>query len=105
MKKFGRRCAKTATKLPLVEFILNESNEPQFAKITDLEMLVLSSYGRAHSGRMGKPIESKRFSTNEDHPTNSGVSVIEAVRAKSSELIWPLGLGKFYQFANLIRSE
>jgi O-methyltransferase domain len=38
--------AKQATKLPLVEFILNEPDEPQFAKVSDLEMLVNSPHGR-----------------------------------------------------------
>jgi hypothetical protein len=73
--------AKPATKLLLVEFILNESNKPQFAKITDLEMLVISSYGGERTRvEWENLLRASGFQLTRTIRTKSGVSVIEAVR-------------------------
>jgi hypothetical protein len=73
--------AKPATKLLLVEFILNESNKSQFAKMTDLEMLVISSYGRERIRvEWENLLRASGFQLTRTIPTKSGVSVIDAVR-------------------------
>jgi hypothetical protein len=73
--------AKPATKLLLVELILNESNEPQFAKISDLEMLVNSPDGRERTRlEWQNLLRAGGFQLTRTIPTNSGVHVIEAVR-------------------------
>jgi hypothetical protein len=73
--------AKPATKLLLIEFILNESDEPQFAKVSDLEMLVNSPYGRERSRvEWQSLLRAGGFQLTSTTPTNSGVYVIEAVR-------------------------
>jgi hypothetical protein len=73
--------AKPATKLLLVEFILNDSDEPQFAKVSDLEMLVISPYGRERTGvEWQNLLKAGGFQLTSTIPTNSGVYVIEAVR-------------------------
>jgi hypothetical protein len=79
--------AKPDTKLLLVEFILNESNKPQFAKITDLEMLVISSYGRERTRvEWENLLRARWISTNEDHPYK-----IRCVRDRSGSLPNPVG--------------
>jgi hypothetical protein len=76
-----RLAAKPGTKLLLVEFILNESDEPQFAKIADLEMLVNSPYGRERTRvEWQNLLRAGGFQITRTIPTNSGVYVIEAVR-------------------------
>jgi hypothetical protein len=73
--------AKPATKLLLVEFILHESDEPQFAKVSDLEMLVNSPHGRERTRvEWQNLLRAGGFQLTRIIPTNSSVYVIEAVR-------------------------
>jgi hypothetical protein len=75
------RAAKPGSKLLLVEFILNESDEPQFAKVCDLEMLVNSPDGRERTRvEWQNLLKAGGFQITSTIPTNSGVYVIEAVR-------------------------
>ena len=70
-----------ATKLLIVEFILNKPNEPQFAKVGDLEMLVNASYGRERTRLDWQYLlRASGFKLTNTIPTNSSVYVIEAVR-------------------------
>jgi hypothetical protein len=71
----------SATKLLVVEFILNESNEPQFAKVADLEMLVNSPDGKERTRvQWQNLLRAGGFRLTRAIPTNSGVYLIEAVR-------------------------
>jgi hypothetical protein len=73
--------AKPATKVLLVEFILNDSDEPQFAKVSDLEMLVISPDGRERTqADWQNLLRAGGFQITSTLPTNSSVFVIEAVR-------------------------
>jgi O-methyltransferase domain len=73
--------AKPATKVLLVEFILNDSDEPQFAKVSDLEMLVISPDGRERTrADWQNLLRAGGFQITSTIPTNSSVFVIEAVR-------------------------
>ena len=73
--------AKPATKLLLVESIVNESNEPQFAKITDLEMLVVGHNGRERTRTEWQSLlRAGGFQITRTLPTNSSAHVIEAIR-------------------------
>jgi hypothetical protein len=73
--------AKPTAKLLVVEFILRESDEPQFAKVSDLEMLVISPDGRERTrAEWQNLLRAGGFQLTRTIPTNSSVYVIEAVR-------------------------
>jgi hypothetical protein len=73
--------AKPATKLLLVESIVNESNDPQFAKITDLEMLVISHNGRERTRTEWQNLlRAGGFQLRSTLSTRSSAHVIEAIR-------------------------
>ena len=73
--------AKPTAKLLVVEFILRELDEPQFAKVSDLEMLVISPDGRERTRvEWQNLLRAGGFQLTRTISTNSSVCVIEAVR-------------------------
>jgi O-methyltransferase domain/Dimerisation domain len=74
--------AKPQAKLLLVEAVLEEGNAPQFAKVLDIEMLVITHGGRERNLREWKQlIEQSGFRFSRVVPTASPASVIEAIKA------------------------
>jgi hypothetical protein len=74
--------AAPGSKLLLVEAILEDGNTPQFAKLLDIEMLVVTSGGRERTlAQWQGLLESSGYRFTRVVPTPSPVAVIEAVRA------------------------
>ena len=73
--------AKPRAKLLVVESILESSNEPQFAKTVDIEMLVQTRGGRERTrSEWQNLLRAGGFRSSRVIPTASSVSVIEALR-------------------------
>lgn len=73
--------AKSRAKLLVVESVLASSNEPQFAKIVDIEMLVQTRGGRERTrSEWQNLLVAGGFRLSRVIPTASSVSVIEAHR-------------------------
>jgi carbamate kinase len=69
------------TKLLLVEAILEEGNGPQFAKLLDIEMLVMTPGGHERTlAQWQRLLETSGYRFTRVVPTPSPVAVIEAVR-------------------------
>lgn len=75
------RAAAPGAKLLLVEAILEEGNTPQFAKILDIEMLVMTPGGHERTLAEWKSLlETSGYRFTRVVPTPSPIAVIEAVR-------------------------
>jgi hypothetical protein len=73
--------ARSRAKLLVVESILESSNEPQFAKTVDIEMLVQTRGGRERTrSEWQNLLRAGGFRSSRVIPTASSVSVIEALR-------------------------
>jgi hypothetical protein len=73
--------AKPGAKLLIVDAILEPGNEPQFAKLLDIEMLVITSGGRERTlSEWQKLFDLAGFRFSRVVPTASMTSVIEGVR-------------------------
>lgn len=74
--------AAPGSKLLLVEAILEEGNTPQFAKILDIEMLVMTPGGHERTLPEWKGLlEASGYRFTRVVPTPSPIAVIEAIRA------------------------
>jgi O-methyltransferase domain len=73
--------AKPGAKLLVVESIVESLNEPQFAKIADIEMLVQTHGGRERTrSEWQNLLSAGGFRFLRAVPTSSSVHVIEALR-------------------------
>jgi hypothetical protein len=73
--------ARPGAKLLLVEAVLEPGNTPQFAKMLDIEMLVITHGGRERSLPEWKLLlEASGFSFSRVVPTTAPTSILEAVR-------------------------
>jgi hypothetical protein len=75
------RAAAPGAKLFVIDAVIEPGNEPGFAKLMDLEMLVLYNGGRERTeAELGALFDASGFSLTRVVPTNSPAAVVEAVR-------------------------
>ena len=75
------RAMRPQTKLLLVEGVITPGNEPDVQKFVDLEMLVLTPYGKERTAAEFEELYSKAgFRLTRVVPTMSPLSIIEGVR-------------------------
>lgn len=75
------KSAKPGSKLLLIESVIKPGNDPDLAKIVDLEMLVVTAGGRERTEReYAQLLEKSGFRLQRVVPTHSPVCVIEALR-------------------------
>jgi O-methyltransferase domain/Dimerisation domain len=76
-----RNAMKPGAKLLIVEFVLPEGNTPHFGKLADMVMLAIPGGEERTAAEYGTLLAASGFKMTRVVPTNSDVSVVEAVPA------------------------
>ena len=75
-----RQVLKPSSKVVLLEYVIPEDNEPHFAKILDMEMLITYREGKERTEKEFREIlEASGLTLTRIMPTFCGSSVVEAV--------------------------